>query len=248
VNFTSFAVATSSLGYWIERLIARGVAFTGPTTRFDERVLSLRDADGLNLEIVASASADRRPSFEHADVPAEHAIRGLHAATIWVNDAGPTAAVLATLGFRRVATEEKVHRYEAGVGGSGTYVDLRAAGDFWKGALGVGVVHHVAFRVESDESEAALAADVRRAGLSTTPAQDRVYFHSVYFREPGGVLFELATDGPGFAVDEAIESLGEALQLPPWLEAQRARLEAALPVVHPPVYPPERASFGAESA
>ena len=248
VNFTAFAIAPSSLGFWIERLIARGVAFTGPTTRFDERVLSLRDGDGMNLELVASAGAERRPGFEHAGIPAEHAIRGLHAATLWVNDAAPTAGVLAALGFRRVAAEENTQRFEAGEGGPGTFVDLRGAGDFWKGALGVGVVHHVAFRVANDASEAELAEAARRAGLSTTPPQDRVYFHSVYFREPGGVLFELATDGPGFTVDEPIDALGAALQLPPWLEPQRARLEAALPPVHAPVHPPERATFGAERA
>lgn len=244
VNFTAFAVPSASLGYWLERLVQLGVPHEGPVKRFDEQVVTLADRDGLRLEIVASPSATRRPGWSDGDVPAEHAIRGIHTVSLWVDALEPTADMLIeTLGFRHVATESGTHRFESGDGGSGTYVDVRPTTGFWRGAMGVGVVHHVAFRAEDDDAEHALARRVMESGTSVTKQMDRQYFRSVYFREPGGVLFELATDAPGFAIDEAPEALGMELRLPPWLESHRATIEAALPPIHLPsrVVPAEAA-------
>ena len=243
VAITSFAVAPAALGVWVERLVRFGVPFEGPESRGRgaeaERVLAFRDPDGLMLEIVAHPTAERRPAWEsQADLSPEQVLRGLHAVTIWTDDAGPTNSVLTkTLGFREHAEWDGTQRFTVGDGGSGTFVDLRAVGGFVRGAGGAGTVHHVAFRTDDQPTELALRHDVARAGLDPTPVIDRRYFHSVYFREPGHVLFEIATDAPGFTVDEPRESLGDALMLPPQYEAQRALIQAALPPIHLAVPP-----------
>jgi glyoxalase family protein len=230
---TALAILPFSLSFWIERLITHGVPFEGPMRRFDERVLSLKDPDGLALELVAHEGAARRGYWGGGPVPAEHAVRGLHTVTLWTDDLEPTARFLTgVLGFRAVGSEESRHRFTTGDGGPGTLVDVRAAPGFWRGLVGVGSVHHVAWRVPSDEAQQAARAEIARAGVGITPVLDRQYFHSVYFHEPGGVLFEIATDPPGFTVDEPLEALGETLKLPPWLEEQRPRIEAALPALH----------------
>lgn len=235
---TSLAIPLGSLGYWVERLVAHGIAHEGPTARFgalDEKALSFRDPDGLALELVAAPRADERPGWGGGQVPAEHAIRGVHGVTLWEERPERTAALLTeTLGFRRVAEEGGVIRYAAGNGGSGTFVDVRDAGGFWRGSVAVGTVHHVAYRTPTDEGQRAWLADLTGHGSRVSPIMDRQYFHSIYFREPGGVLFEVATDLPGFATDESPERLGTGLRLPAWLEAHRAELEAALPLVRLP--------------
>lgn len=229
VSVTSLAIPPGALAYWLERLVQHGVAFEGPTSRFDERVLSFKDPDGLLVELVAHAGTAGSAGWGGGGVPAEAAVRGVHSVTLWVNGAAPTASTLVdTLGFREVARDGNVTRYEAGAGGPGTYVDVRDVGGFLRGIGGAGTVHHVAFRAATDEAEEGLAARVTAAGLQITPMIDRQYFHSMYFREPGGVLFELATDAPGFLVDEPLASLGESLQLPPQYEPRRAQIERAL--------------------
>ena len=229
VSVTSLAIPPGALAYWLERLVQHGVAFEGPTSRFDERVLSFKDPDGLLVELVAHGGTAGGAGWGGGGVPAEAAIRGVHSVTLWVNGAAPTASTLVdTLGFREVARDGNVTRYEAGAGGPGTYVDVRDVGGFLRGIGGAGTVHHVAFRAATDEAEEGLAARVTAAGLQITPMIDRQYFHSMYFREPGGVLFELATDAPGFLVDEPLASLGESLQLPPQYEPRRAQIERAL--------------------
>lgn len=229
VSVTSLAIPPGALAYWLERLVQHGVAFEGPTSRFDERVLSFKDPDGLLVELVAHAGTARSAGWGGGPVPAQAAVRGVHSVTLWVHGAAPTASTLVdTLGFREVARDGNVTRYEAGAGGPGTYVDVRDVGGFLRGIGGAGTVHHVAFRAATDEAEEGLAARVTAAGLQITPMIDRQYFHSMYFREPGGVLFELATDAPGFLVDEPLASLGESLQLPPQYEARRAQIERAL--------------------
>ena len=232
---TSLAIAPASIGYWLERLVQQGVAFEGPGSRFDERVLSFKDPDGLLVELVAHAGSAARPAWGGGTVPAEMAIRGVHGVTLWVDGAAATTRVLTeTLGFRPVAADGSVQRFEAGAGGPGHYVDVRDVGGFLRGVGGAGTVHHVAFRAGTDEAEERLRLRVTEAGLQITPMIDRQYFHSMYFREPGGVLFELATDAPGFAVDEPVESLGESLKLPPRYEARRAQIEAGLLPIHLP--------------
>jgi len=171
------------------------------------------------------------PAWSGADVPAEHAIRGFHGITLLLRDAGPTAAILEDVfGFTERGREGHLIRFGAGPGGFGRFVDIRAAGDLLPGRMGGGSVHHVAFRATDDAAQAAMArklAETHR--IRTTEQKDRNYFRSVYFREPGGVLFEIATDQPGFAADEPVESLGQALKLPPFLESHRSKIEAVLP-------------------
>jgi catechol 2,3-dioxygenase-like lactoylglutathione lyase family enzyme len=232
----SFAIAQSSLGYWIDRLLRSSVPHTGPEKRGEEQVLSLRDPDGLLLELVTDGRAEERPVWDGSGVSASHAIHGFHSVTLWEDGYDDTAALLTNqLGFRhaRQASEE-MFWFSAGDDGPGTRVAVRVAPGFWRGAMGVGTIHHVAWRAADDAAQIALRDIVHQRGCNPTPVIDRTYFHSVYFHEPGGVLFELATDGPGFAVDEAPDALGEHLTLPPRLERHRAQIEAQLPPIHVP--------------
>jgi catechol 2,3-dioxygenase-like lactoylglutathione lyase family enzyme len=235
VGEVALAVPRGSLGHWIERLLGRGVAFEGPSRRFDEQVLSFRDPDGLLLELVATPRVERVEPWREGPVPAEHAVRGVHGVTIWEDgDTGSAAFLTGTMGFRQAAEVENRVRLESGDEGVGTVLDLRRAPGFWRGAGGVGTVHHVAFRVPSPDAQRARRVEAERLGLGPTEVIDRRYFQSVYFREPGGVLFELATDGPGFTVDEPAAELGGLLQLPPSLEPERVRIAGGLPPVRLP--------------
>lgn len=226
----AFAIPPQSLGFWIERLAAKGVATETPARRFGETVLAFGDPDGLLLELVTDTEAGQLPGYPLAGVPAEHAIRGFRGITLWLDDPGPTAAVLsAVLGYVAEATEGARQRFRHPAGGLGAIVDLRAAPGFWRGAQGAGTIHHIAFRAASDAAQEAAGRALGAMGIGVTPQQDRNYFRSTYFREPGGVLFEIATDDPGFAIDEPAERLGEALMLPRRYEPHRAAIEAVLP-------------------
>jgi len=236
VGVTSFSIRPSALGFWLERLLKHGVRHEGPTRRAglgsgSEQVVSFSDPDGLLLELVAHLGSEARSAWGGGPgVSAEHAIHGLHAVAIWVEEGKATERVLVeTLGFRPVGQHGTTRRFAAGDGGPGRLVDVRTTGDFVRGLGGMGTVHHVAWAVEDDRAQLKMREEVVAAGLAPTPVIDRNYFRSVYFREPGGVLFELATLGPGFAVDEPVESLGEHLKLPPRLEPRRSEIEAALP-------------------
>ena len=231
----ALSIPAASLDYWTERLARAGVAFESRDRRFGEdQALALRDPDGLMLELVAGGRPDERPGWEHGAVPVEHAIRGLHAITLWAQDYAPTAEVLTeTMGFREVGREGDVYRYaaanDAGPAAlSGAIVDVRHMPGAASGNVAVGTVHHVAFRTADDVAQRQWQDRIRAAGLYVTPVQDRQYFHSIYYREPGHVLFEIATDPPGFATDEPVEHLGEHLRLPPWLEPQRSELQRIL--------------------
>jgi glyoxalase family protein len=242
---TSFSIPEAAFGYWVDRLVRTGVEHELPSRRFGAPVLSFRDPDGMLLELAAHPDALSRPAWEGGPVPAEHAIRGIHSVTLWADRAEPTVRVLQdVLGFRHLADEGGTSRFAAGDGGPGTLVDVRAVGGFLRGVGGAGTVHHVAFRAADDQDEATLRRQARDAGLEPTGVLDRNYFRSVYFREPGGVLFEIATDGPGFDVDEPRESLGQALKLPAQYEPARARIEAVLP----PLTPAPAAAAAAEDA
>ena len=240
VAVTSFSVLPTALGFWLERLLRHGVKYTGPVKRGtgsdEESVIAFTDHDGLMLEIVAHASAEARPAWGDAPgIAPQDAIHGFHGVTLWVGDADPSEHVLVdTLGFRPVRDDGSTRRYAVGHGGAGTIVDVRSVGGFVAGAPGAGTIHHVAFAVEDDASELAMRERVERAHLRPTPVIDRNYFHSVYFHEPGGVLYELATNPPGFAIDEPVEHLGESLKLPPQYEPHRAQIEAVLPRIHLP--------------
>ena len=229
---TSFSVPEGSLGYWTERLSRLGVDFQEPRPRFDEEVLTVLDPDGLRLELVARAEADDRAPWLGGGVPAEHAIRGFEGVTLTEWNAQVTEEVLAgTLGFRRVAEAGDRIRFEVGAGGPGTRVDVLAAPSAVRGHVSAGTVHHVAWRSADEPDQLAWREAISETGLYVTPVLDRQYFRSIYFREPGGVLFEIATDPPGFTRDETAETLGTALKLPPWLEPSRERIQAALPPI-----------------
>jgi catechol 2,3-dioxygenase-like lactoylglutathione lyase family enzyme len=232
---TAFAIAQASLGYWMERLGALGIKHEGPTARFDEKVLHLRDPDGLPLELVAHPTAAEREGWDGGPVPAEHAVRGVHSVTLWVDGAARTSAALtAGMGFREVAREETTTRFATGEGGPGALVDVRDAQGFWRGEVAVGTVHHIAWRTADDAQQVLWRSALAEHGLRATPVMDRQYFHSIYFREPGGVLFEIATDLPGFTADEAPDALGSDLRLPSWLEPHRALIAAGLPPLRLP--------------
>jgi predicted esterase/catechol 2,3-dioxygenase-like lactoylglutathione lyase family enzyme len=241
VAVTSFAVMPSAVGFWVERLLRHGIAYEGPTKRGSgadaETVIALKDHDGLMLEIVGHEAAASRATWDDAPgISSEHAIHGFHGVTLWVDRLEDTERVLTTtLGFESVSDDENTRRFAAGDRGPGTIVNVRAVGGFMRGAGGAGTVHHVAWRVDDDSTQLTVRDQVIEAGLHPTEVIDRTYFHSVYFREPGGVLYELATKQPGFLIDEPVERLGEKLKLPPQYEAHREEIEAVLPPIHLPV-------------
>ena len=231
VGAVAFAVPPASLGYWIERLLGQGVRYEGPGRRFGEAVLAFADPDGLPLELIPTERVRELPGWDDGAVPVEHAIRALHGATIWEDgDTGTAELLTGQLGFRRVGEEGTILRLESGEK-AGALVDLRRAPGFWRGAGGVGTVHHIAFRAADPAEQLARREALGAAGYQVTPVLDRTYFRSIYFREPGGVLFEIATDGPGFTVDEGAADLGSSLQLPRTFEPLRERIAAALPPI-----------------
>lgn len=226
----SLAIPTGSVGFWRDRLIESGVAIEAEPVRHGERALVIRDPFGQPISLVASSDTRKFSAWERSSIPAEHQIRGLHAVRLWERDLALTADFLINvLGFHAIGTEDGWHRYGVGDGGSGKHIDIREIPDGARGRWGVGGVHHVAWRVPDDATELAVRARVEAAQRRPTEVIDRFWFHSVYFLEPGGVLFEIATDGPGFAIDERAEALGEKLVLPPWLEPERAKIESELP-------------------
>ena len=231
----ALAIPPASLGFWLERLLSHGLRYQGPARRFNEQVLALNDPDGLPLELVTSSAAAELAGWADGPVPGEHAVRGIHGATIW-EDGDPGTAELLTqsLSFGTGAEEAGLRRLESSDGPPGGVVYLRSAGGFWRGAGGVGTVHHMAFRAATDQAQLEKRAEIEQRGLGITPVINRQYFHSVYFREPGGVLFEIATDGPGFTIDEPPSELGTHLQLPPMYQASRASIEQMLPPLRLP--------------
>ncbi|WP_096785907.1 ring-cleaving dioxygenase [Rhodobacter sp. CZR27] len=229
---TRFRVPEAAIGFWTHRLIAEGVPHEAPVRLFGETVLAFRDPDGMRLSLVGVPRIEDEAAGETGTIPAEAAIRGLHGVSLLLREVGATGAILTdVLGFADAGREGTTHRFRAS-GGIGGLVDIREAGDFLPGRMGAGSVHHIAFRAADDAEQAAMRA--RLAGnhrLPTTEQQDRNYFRSLYFREPGGVLFEIATDIPGFTVDEPLADLGSALKLPAQFEPFRHEIEARLPAL-----------------
>jgi len=239
ITETALCVPTTSLSYWSARLQAAGVAVEPLAEAHGAPVLRFRDPDGLRLALVGVD--DHRPFavWERSPVPAEYQIQGLFGAQLTLHTLGATERVLTEiLGFTPVKASGAAHRYRIGEPnalGFG-YLEIRIAPDAPRGRWGKGGMHHLAWRVRDEQHLNQLRERVAQSGLQPTPIIDRFWFKSVYFREPGGVIFELATDGPGFDVDESADALGERLVLPPWLEPRRAELEAKLP---PITYPPQ---------
>jgi glyoxalase family protein len=230
-------IPPDSLTFWGSRLEHYGAAVQPAETRFGNRVLPVIDPHGLKLALVEAATKRAFTPWDGGPVPGERQIRGLFGAQLWEHDAGLTATFLTTvLGFEALASEDGWTRY--GFRDSAGCVDIRQPPEVGRGAWGVGSVHHLAWRVDDEAHQLAVRAQVESAGGRATPVIDRFWFKSVYFKEPGGVLFELATDGPGFATDEDPSHLGESLVLPPWLQPQRAEIERVLPTLTPPAAAP----------
>lgn len=228
---TTYRVPEASIGFWTQRFVSAGVAHDLPRKQFGQTVLPFRDPDGTGLALVGVPGIEAEPAWAAADIPGEHALRGFHGVGLLLEEADGTGKVLSEIfGFRKLGTDGAVTRYQAEGTAIGGVVDLREVGGFLRGRQGAGSVHHVAFRAADDAVQAEMVARLAGDfGLRTTEQKDRDYFRSVYFRSPGGVLFEIATDVPGFGVDEAQDALGTALKLPKGLEPRRAAIEAVLP-------------------
>jgi glyoxalase family protein len=225
-----FAIPAGSLDYWRERLADHKVTVSDNEIAFGETSFRFEDPHGMAITFVET---DRERAFElwaGSPVPAEHQVRGFHSVKTLVRSMDGSERLLTmAMGFRKEAVEGDRHRFVVGDGSPGQIIDLLVNPDARDGSFGPGAVHHVAWRVSDEEEELAVREQVEDMGLGPTPVIDRFWFKSVYFREPGGVLFELATDGPGFDRDEEADSLGEKLILPPWLEPKREAIETALP-------------------
>jgi glyoxalase family protein len=228
VTHTAFSIPADSLAYWHDRLTAKGILVERTGPRFSEQVLTLADPDGMKIELVAHDDASAANPPRYADVPEAHSIRGFFGVTMLQRDLPATQAALELLGFRKTAEEGTRTRFRSPEGTVlGNQIDVVVDPNAAYGRNGAGTVHHIAFRAKDDAAQLAWL-DLIGQQLSATPVQDRTYFHSIYFREPGGVLFELATDPPGFLLDEPIETLGETLHIPYWLESSRSLIEASL--------------------
>jgi glyoxalase family protein len=226
---TAFRIPRGALGDWTHRLVSFGVPHGPPEKRFGETVLPFRDPDGMRLALVTVQDAENEAGWSDGTMPVEMAIRGFHGVTLTLGETGPTGAVLSdVLGFTETGRDGALIRFDSGTALGGV-VDLRADPEAGPARLGGGSVHHVAFRAASDAEQGEMTRRLAEGhGLHATEQVDRNYFRSVYFREPGGVLFEIATDDPGFAADEPVSSLGQALKLPPRLEPRRREIEAVL--------------------
>lgn len=225
---TSFSVPTGSFQFWRARLASRAIAVNDVEPRFDEPAIRFSDLSGLVFELVAT-DHDPRPPWVSEGFDRETAIRGLHSVTILVRDAGPTVDLMTRLlGFHVVAEHGRRIRLAAGGEAPGHFIDVAHDRDAPPMVNGLGTVHHVAMTVASEHDQSEMRESLLEQGCRVTEVRDRTYFKSVYFREPGGVLFELATVGPGFTLDEPVARLGRDLKLPPWEEPHRAEIEAAL--------------------
>ena len=245
---TSFVIPENATDFWTDRFEQEGTGFTNPISRFEgeEQVITFYDPDGIELELVAHKSAKYRNNniWKNGPIPSKHAIRGFYSVTLAVEGYERTASVLTKqLGFQSTREEGSRFRYEMVRNGNsnsdsnkgpGSIVDVLCLPYSPPGYMGVGTVHHVAWRTPTDKQQIVLRREIIKHELNATPVIDRIYFHSVYFREPGGVLFEIATNPPGFAIDEGIEELGNHLMLPPWLEPDRKSLEKILPKINLP--------------
>lgn len=231
---TAFSIPPEALGWWQTRFKELGVDADDPIARSDEEVLRLRDPDGLVIEMVAS-DGDSRSGWDGASaVPGDQAIRGLYSVTLTERDLEPTTDMLAgMLGMAYGHNTSGRTRLVMSGGQDGTTVDVLPSKDS-RGLQAAGTVHHIAFRAPDHETQARWRLELLEAGVNVTEIIDRQYFTSIYFREPGGVLLEIATDQPGFTIDEPLLELGQHLKLPPWLEPNREQIQNSLPALRVP--------------
>ncbi|HAA11783.1 MAG TPA: ring-cleaving dioxygenase [Cytophagales bacterium] len=232
-TYTQFSIPVDAVSYWVDRLGKFGVAIEKPFERLGETVIQFRDFDGLGLELVAT-DRDDRPGFSYGDIPLDKSIRGFFGSTMSVGKHEFTYDLLTKYMDYRLE-EESENRYRLSVDGTpGTYVDLVDDPKEEHAREGGGTVHHVAFATPTDASQLEIRELLMKQGFHPTQVIDRQYFHSIYFREPNGILFEVATNPPGFSVDEAVEELGTNLKLPAQYEAYREKLEGILEPISPP--------------
>lgn len=231
LTYTAFSIPTASLSYWMDRLAEFNIPYSGPFQRFNESYLQLEDYDGMGVELVANQE-DTRAGWDNGKIPAEYSVRGFHTVSLNEFNIDRTVALLTNpMQHTLVAEEKDRFRFQAGVGGSGNYVDVLFSPKDVRALQGAGSVHHLAFSTDSDETQLEIRDQLMSAGFQPTEVLDRNYFHSIYYREPGGILFEIATNPPGFAVDEPAESLGTSLMLPEWYEPRRTLIESELPPI-----------------
>ena len=233
IEATAFAISPDSVGYWLDRFKEQHVTAEKTSVRFGEEVIRFTDPDGLLLELVASDSIAQVESRADSSVPAEHSLRGFHSVSAALEGYEGTAQLLtASFGYRLAKESGNRFRFVApSESGPGRIVDLLCMPDNRTGHVAAGSVHHIAFRAKDDNDQLQWREHLVELGYNVTPMIDRTYFHSIYFREPGGILFEIATEPPGFTLDEPIEELGSKLRLPPWMEAARSQIEQVLPPI-----------------
>src|SRR3954449_10110894 len=229
VMATAFSIPVGSFDFWAERLKSKGVSFT-EDLRFDSRVITLSDPDGMALELIEHEEKQAPNTPRYSGIEASRAIQGFYGVTLLERSLELTAQVLELIGIVKIGEEGDLIRFAPEGEALGRFVDVKVNSAAPLGSMGAGSVHHIAFRNADDAAQAEWRRTLSQY-LSVTPVQDRSYFHSIYFREPGGVLFEMATDNPGFLIDEPIESLGEALRIPESYEPMRQQIEAHLPPI-----------------
>ncbi|MBX9779370.1 MAG: ring-cleaving dioxygenase [Chitinophagaceae bacterium] len=228
---TSFSISEKALTYWMKRLSKFGVTYQQPTSRYDnEEYIYFEDTDGLGIELVAN-STDHREGYSNGNIPSENSIKGFYGITLAEEGYEKTARLL-TAQMDHLLIAEKGNRFRYSASSKpGDFIDIICSPDALRGLSGSGTIHHLAFATPTDETQLQAREKLAAAGFDPTPVLDREYFHSIYFREPGGVLFEVATNPPGFAVDEDPGHLGEKLKLPPWYETHRDEIEKGLPII-----------------
>lgn len=231
----AYNVPQGSLEFWQEHLHNNDISVLPVEQRFGEEVLTLEDPDGMQVELVATGGPGEIRHWAEGPIPRDHALSGFHSVTLWLEEIEQTADLLVRqMGYTFVERSGSRHRFIGGGGGLASVLDIlhrptQPEDKPDEAVFGAGSIHHIAFRVPSDEEQLEYQASLRAAGYGVTPVRDRNYFHSIYYREPGGVLFEIATEGPGFAIDEPVDTLGESLRLPEWFEPKRDRIERSLP-------------------
>ncbi|MEP6896388.1 MAG: ring-cleaving dioxygenase [Chloroflexota bacterium] len=236
-NAVAYNVPAGSLGFWEEHLKQHGVTTKSIETRFGENVLQFEDPDGMRLELIESDSSSSIRYWEAGPIPQAYALRGFHSVTLWLDQAAPTAELLTQhMGFTAAGNEGDRYRFIGDSNAPGHIVDIVQRPGKAEAGFGGGSIHHIAFRVPGDEQQLEYQSSIRAAGFNVTDVLDRSYFHSIYYRERGGVLFEIATDTPGFATDEPVNALGETLKLPEWHEPKRTLIEQSLaPITLKPI-------------
>ena len=235
VTSTGLAIPPESMGWWVHRLTAEGVRFEQPYTRGDEEVLEFQAHDELPLALIAAPDFTPGAPFDRGPVPIDKAIGRMHSVTLTEEDGAATESLLTdTLGFRLMPDTGNVKRYVGANGGSGAYIDVVSNPNAHHGHGGHGTVHHVAWATANERTQVEWHREISGLGANISPVMNRDYFKSIYFREPGGVLFEIATMGPGMTIDESPAKLGTSLRLPQMYEPMRAQIERALPKLRLP--------------